>query len=231
MQEKIPDLKQFRKESNRHVLVLEAQVSEQDKYKLIHLSNNVLRTAGNDLTGVMKKNYDQLVRTKRYRHLQSLYGKAKKAGRDKEMKAVGAEMKQMQEEYHVTWEFCRQSMIRINKQYHLNSIFALTQAEDVWKGVEACLYREGKTLHFRKYGDHPEIRAKQAVRGIIVRLDGGSLSFRIGDITLFPIINKPRHTKTRCGHDTGVKEAHDLFAEEEIAAVCNVINFSKKQKS
>ena len=38
MQEKIPDLKQFRKESNRHVLVLEAQVSEQDKYKLIHLS-------------------------------------------------------------------------------------------------------------------------------------------------------------------------------------------------
>ena len=59
MQEKIPDLKQFRKELNRHVLVLEAQVSEQDKYKLIHLSNNVLRTAGNDLTGVMKKNYDQ----------------------------------------------------------------------------------------------------------------------------------------------------------------------------
>lgn len=223
MQEKIPDLKQFRKESNRHVLVLEAQVSEQDKYKLIHLSNNVLRTAGNDLTGVMKKNYDQLVRTKRYRHLQSLYGKAKKAGRDKEMKAVGAEMKQMQEEYHVTWEFCRQSMIKINKQYHLNSIFALTQAEDVWKGVEACLYREGKTLHFRKYGDHPEIRAKQAVRGIIVRLDGGSLNFRIGDITLFPIINKPGHTKTRRGHDTGVKEVHDLFAEEEIAAVCHYL--------
>ena len=223
MQEKIPDLKQFRKESNRHVLVLEAQVSEQDKYKLIHLSNNVLRTAGNDLTGVMKKNYDQLVRTKRYRHLQSLYGKAKKAKRDKEMKAIGAEMKQMQEEYHVTWEFCRQSMIRINKQYQLNSIFALTQAEDVWKGVEACLYREGKTLHFRKYGDHPEIRAKQAVRGIIVRLDGGSLSFRIGEITLFPIINKPRHTKTRRGHDTGVKDAHDLFAEEEIAAVCHYL--------
>ena len=223
MQEKIPDLKQFRKESNRHVLVLEAQVSEQDKYKLIHLSNNVLRTAGNDLTGVMKKNYDQLVRTKRYRHLQSLYGKAKKAKRDKELKAVGAEMKQMQEEYHVTWEFCRQSMIRINKQYHLNSIFALTQAEDVWKGVEACLYREGKTLHFRKYGDHPEIRAKQAVRGIIVRLDGGSLNFRIGDITLFPIINKPGHTKTRRGHDTGVKEAHDLFAEEEIVAVCHYL--------
>ena len=86
MQEKIPDLKQFRKESNRHVLVLEAQVSEQDKYKLIHLSNNVLRTAGNDLTGVMKKNYDQLVRTKRYRHLQFLDGKAKKAGREKEQK-------------------------------------------------------------------------------------------------------------------------------------------------
>ena len=119
MQKKIPDLKQFRKESNRHVLVLEAQVSEQDKYKLIHLSNNVLRTAGNDLTGVMKKNYDQLVRTKRYRHLQSLYGKAKNAKREKEMKAIGAEMKQMQEEYHVTWEFCRQSMIKINKQYHL----------------------------------------------------------------------------------------------------------------
>lgn len=147
MQEKIPDLKQFRKESNRHVLVLEAQVSEQDKYKLIHLSNNVLRTAGNDLTGVMKKNYDQLVRTKRYRHLQSLYGKAKKAKRDKELKAIGAEMKQMQEEYHVTWEFCRQSMIKINKQYHLNSIFALTQARmsgRAWRPV--CTGKERPSI-------------------------------------------------------------------------------------
>ncbi len=48
------NLKQFHKVTNRHVLVLEADMSEQDKYKMLHLSN-VIRIAGNNLTAIMKK--------------------------------------------------------------------------------------------------------------------------------------------------------------------------------
>ena len=45
-------------------------------------------------------------------------------------------------------------------------IFALTTAEDIWRGMEKCLYGKGKTLHFSKHGDLTCIRAKQINRGI-----------------------------------------------------------------
>ena len=69
-------LKNYHKESNRHVLVLEADVTEEQKRMILHTSN-LIRIAGNCLATVMKRNYEQLVRTKRYRNLKSLYRKRK----------------------------------------------------------------------------------------------------------------------------------------------------------
>ena len=34
------------------------------------------------------------------------------------------------------------------------------KAEDIWRGMEKCLYGNGNILHFSKYGDLPCIRAK-----------------------------------------------------------------------
>lgn len=55
-------LKNYHKESNRHVLVLEADVTEEQKRMILHTSN-LIRIAGNRLATVMKRNYEQLVRT------------------------------------------------------------------------------------------------------------------------------------------------------------------------
>ena len=44
-------------------------------------------------------------------------------------------------------------MIPIGKKYHIGSVFALTKAEDVWKGVEKCLFSKGRTLRFSKYNE------------------------------------------------------------------------------
>ena len=104
------DLKQFHKVTDRHVLVLEADISEYDKRELLHMSN-IIRVAGNELIAVMKKQYEQLLRTKRYRHLQDMYAKAKKAEDKKQVSVITAEMTEMQKSYYVTWEFCRKSMI------------------------------------------------------------------------------------------------------------------------
>ena len=60
-------LKDYHKKSSRHVLVLEADVTEEQKRMILHTSN-LIRIAGNCLTVVMKRNYEQLVRTKRYRN-------------------------------------------------------------------------------------------------------------------------------------------------------------------
>ena len=116
------------------MLVLEADIKEQDTYALLHLSNPI-RIAGNDLIAVMKKKYEQLRRTKRYRSLLKLYGKAKESKDEEKRKDIGHQLAQMQKDYGVTWNVCRETIIVINKRYHIPSIFALSKAEDVWSAI------------------------------------------------------------------------------------------------
>lgn len=190
------ELKDFRKHSERHVLVLEADVKSHEAYQIFHKAD-VLRKAGNELTAVMKHNYDQLVRTKRYRKLQKLYGAASESqssdsGQKRE--GIANQMAQMQKEYNVTWDFCRTSMIPIKDKYGIDSVFALTKAEDVWSAVEKCLYADGRTIHFAKRGDLSCIRAKQRNRGIVIKVSENektakqSLVFSVFGMKIFPII-------------------------------------------
>lgn len=65
-------LKKFHKLSNRHILTIETDMSYSDVMKIVSLSDKI-RKAGNELISIMKKNYDQLVRTKKYRKLRKLY--------------------------------------------------------------------------------------------------------------------------------------------------------------
>ena len=172
---KLPkELKQFHKVSDRHVLTIETDMNLSEIRKIEHLSDR-LRRAGNCLTWIMLKRYKQLMRTKKYRKLIVLYGKTKD-------KKYSDQLKEMQAIYHVTWEDCRKDMIPIAYRYHLNSIFALTRAEDVWSGIEKCLYGNGKTLHFLKEGELPVIRAKQINRGITMSCKDNKLRFKLGNI-------------------------------------------------
>ena len=149
-------LKQYHKLSGRHILVAETDMPYSDVLKVVALSDKI-RKAGNELVGIMRKNYDQLLRTKRYRKLLSLYGNTE--GKDKR-KMLANQLNEMQKSYDVTWDYCRKSMIPIGKKYGIDAVFALTKAEDVWRGIEKCLYDNGKIIHFSKYGELPCIRAK-----------------------------------------------------------------------
>lgn len=66
-------LKQYHKLSDRHILVAETDMPYSDVLKVVALSDRI-RKAGNELVGLMRKNYNQLMRTKRYCKLLSLYG-------------------------------------------------------------------------------------------------------------------------------------------------------------
>ena len=63
-------LRQFHKHSDRHILVVETDMSFSDIQKVVALSDKI-RKAGNELVGLMRKNYDQLIRTKRYRKVRN----------------------------------------------------------------------------------------------------------------------------------------------------------------
>lgn len=180
-------LKQFHKLSDRHILVVETDMSFSDIQKVIALSDK-MRKAGNELVGLMRKNYDQLMRTKKYRKLRKLYGKTD----DKtKRKSLASQLNEMQKEYKITWEFCRTSMIPISKKYGIDAVFGLTKAEDIWRGMEKCLYKNGKILHFSKYGELSCIRAKQINRGIPMAVKNGKLQFKL-DKTVFGIQIKDR---------------------------------------
>ena len=127
----------------------------------------------------MKKNYEQLMRTKKYRKMLQLYGSTEDKNK---RKTYAGQLNEMQEQYNVTWDFCQVSMIPIGKKYGIDAIFALAKAEDVWRGVEKCLCGNGKTLHFSKYGDLPCIRAKQINRGIPMSVKNNELQFKLGKL-------------------------------------------------
>ena len=99
-------LKQYHKCSDRHILVAKTDMPYSDVRKVVVLSDKI-RKAGNELVGLMRKKYDQLLRTKKYRKLLKLYG----ITQDKtKRKTLAKQLNEMQTEYRVTWEFCRTSI-------------------------------------------------------------------------------------------------------------------------
>ena len=155
-------LRKFHKKSNRHIVVFEADISEDEKRRIFSDADH-LRQCGNELLGIMERNLEQLLRTKRYRALQKLYGKVsdpihalekKEVLSDEEtqklnhLKKERAEitnsMNRMRESYQVTWDFCRTKMMELKETYHLQSIFALSRAEDIWSAIETILYSSGR---------------------------------------------------------------------------------------
>ena len=193
-------LKQFHKLSDRHILAVETDMPYSDVLKVVALSDRI-RKAGNELVGLMRKNYDQLLRTKRYRKLLKLYGDTQ--DKDKR-KALAKQLNEMQISYNITWDYCRRSMIPIGKKYGIDAVFALTKAEDIWNGMEKCLYGDGGIIHFSKYGDLPCIRAKQINRGISMSVKDNKLQFRLGK-TMFGI------------------QADDRFQQDEVDAVLSYL--------
>ena len=174
-------LKAYRKLSYRHVLVLETDLSYQDKCKIFHYSD-LERKASNELISIMKKNYKQLIRTKKYRKLKRLYRNYINKKDKESCKTILKQLNTLQEQYNVTWDFCRTTMIPIGKKYGLDSIFSLTKAEDVWTAIEKCLYSNGKNIHFFKKGDLPSIRAKQSNRGIVILNKENKLKFKFKNL-------------------------------------------------
>lgn len=194
-------LKQFHKLSDRHILVAETDMPYSDVVKVVTLSDKI-RKAGNELVGLMRKNYDQLLRTKRYRRLLKLYGNAQ--DKDKH-RVLAKQLNEMQSEYNVTWDFCRKSMIPIGRKYGIDAVFVLTKAEDVWRGIEKCLYDNGNTIHFSEYGELPCIRAKQINRGIPISVKDNQLQFRLGKYSF------------------GI-QAKDRFQTDEVNAVSDYLS-------
>lgn len=233
-------LREYHRSSPRHVLVLEADLTEDEKRRIFH-DADLIRQCGNTLVGIMKRNYEQMIRTKRYRRLKVLYGKLSKTVKKlkglesptkeqeqlmkqkcSELKSCAASMSEMQDFYHVTWEYCRKQMESIRIQYTVDSIFALSRAEDIWQSAEKVLYSDGQSLHFRKRGDLPEIRAKQANRGIVVKNSDSSLVFKYKNLNF--------HCKIKPGDTWALAEQDAVLTYLKDPEFCDTYAVSSLEK-
>ena len=195
------DLRKFHKLSDRHILIVESDLTNMNLIRPILNEADRVRRAGNELVGEMRKRYQQLIRTKKYRGLLKAYGKTKDKEKHKEL---GKELNSMQEEYNVTWEHCRKSMLKIADKYNIHAVFKTTKAEDVWRAVEKCLYSNGEDIHFSKYDALPCLRAKWIDRCIPIK-----------------VINNELYVEFR-KQKIGLK-VKDRFQRDEINAILNYL--------
>ena len=175
-------LKAFHRRSSRHVLVLETNMSHKDKCKVFHYAD-LIRKAGNELVAIMKNNLEQLCKLKKYKKLKSLYAKSYKAKDHAKCKQIASQLNELYESYNLTKRYCEKAMIPLGKKYQIGSVFALAKAEDVWMGVEKCLFSNGRTLRFSKYNELPVIRAKQNFSGIVLKEENDKLQFKFNGST------------------------------------------------
>jgi len=215
----------YRSAAGRHVLVIEADMTEDQKRKAFAIADR-LRIAGNEAAAWLRKRYGQLIRTKKYRKLERLYGRAsdslKANPTDEEMlaekKRLGSEMQAMQKEYRVTFEALREKMIYIQKRNVLPSVFALTRAEDIWRGMENILYHGAAKLHFSARGQLPIVRAKQMRGAITARLQDGRIVFSAGVIGRFSYIQPDQWQADELSAVIALLQCPDETERQAVAA-------------
>lgn len=206
--------KRHRAATSRHVLVLEAQIKEDDKRKLFHIAND-LRVYGNHLTNIAQKRVSQLFRTKAYREALKQYhsamfalssldeGTTKYNDIKKKANSAADVLEKLQAKYKLTMEDLRHDMAKISKSSKINTVFLLSETENVWTAVQSVLYRDGKHLNYAKRGELPLIRAKQIERGITLSFVDGAPRCKMGGIDAFTLVVKK----------------NDSFAKNELACI------------
>lgn len=195
------------------MLVLEADMNEQTKRQIFHLSEQC-RVCSNHMKSVLNRRLEQIQRTKKYRILQSLYKKLMDQGIAKdspEVKRITAQMEKLQKEYQVTKKSCEKLDEILKDRYGIPSMIALSLSHDIWDSVRSVLHGDGRQLRYRKAGDLPVISATQINRGIILKSDGKDLSFRFNG-TDFSYLHNPK----------------DHFIRDEIQAIIHYMNHAKQ---
>ena len=179
--------------SKHHVVILEANMPENDKRRIFHLSKK-LRLFRNSLVHEMQKRVEQLFRTKKYRKLSQALdmarGKLRRTPEHNtfltEKRDLIAAMKEMQHEYRLTWSDCREESMRLTPKFAVPSIFALTKAEDVWRAISRQLadgVARFTPIKFRSRFDWVTMRAKQIARGISVTLRNNRVWFGVDGLS------------------------------------------------
>ena len=179
-----------------HTLEVELRVNQEQKKLLIDTSEQ-MRQLSNVLIGTFKKNYEQMIRTKRYKKTMNKYfeitekiskinNKIDNANDKKLLKELKNFKKQLEDDKKLISNQLEDIRIDFNifKSYYtkkaeflyqniftnLNSILALKVVDRCWLQFEKLMFKsKTKKIKFKKYGFLPSLEGKQAEKCIILK--------------------------------------------------------------
>ena len=179
-----------------HTLEVELRVNQKQKKLLINTSEQ-MRQLSNVLIGTFKKNYEQMIRTKRYKKTINKYfeitekiskinNKIDNTDDKKLLKELKNNKKLLEDDKKLISNQLENIRIDFNifKSYYtkkaeflyqniftnLNSILALKVVDRCWLQFEKLMFKsKTKKIKFKKYGFLPSLEGKQAEKCIILK--------------------------------------------------------------
>ena len=178
------DLDKVRKLTPRHVLEVELDVPLPLQPKLLNMMNQ-LRMIRNTTIGVAKKRYDQMVRTKRYKHFKKemkiVLNELKKDNLkrkelnelNKRKREINESLKSLKQEFEVDEVSICDYGAKLNKERFkkVDAITVLSVCEHINEAMDKLEYGNANNIRFLPYGEFVPLQGKQANRSIILKRD------------------------------------------------------------
>ena len=206
-----------------HTLEVELRVNQEQKKLLVNTSEQ-MRQLSNVLIGTFKKNYEQMIRTKRYKKTMNKYfeitekiskinNKIDNTDDKKLLKELKNLKKQLEDDKKLISNQLENIRIDFNifKSYYtkkaeflyqniftnLNSILALKVVDRCWLQFEKLMFKsKTKKIKFKKYGFLPSLEGKQAERCIVLKQKQDKLYINaLGESFKLKIKNNDIYTK------------------------------------
>ena len=94
---------------------------------------------------------------------------------------ISTALSDLQAFHKATFDDLREIASHYAAKTKVPSVFALSAAEDVWKGVEKIIYSDGRNIN-SKWENYASLRSKQANRAIVIKEKDGLPVFKMKDI-------------------------------------------------
>ena len=206
-----------------HMLEVELRVNQEQKKLLINTSEQ-MRQLSNVLIGTFKKNYEQMIRTKRYKKTMNKYfeitekiskinNKIDNANDKKLLRELKNFKKQLEDDKKLISNQLEDIRIDFNifESYYtkkaeflykniftnLNSVLALKVVNRCWLQFKKLMFKsKTKKIKFKKYGFLPSLEGKQAERCIVLKQKQDKLYINtLGESFELKIKNNDIYTK------------------------------------
>ena len=206
-----------------HTLEVELRVNQEQKKLLIDTSEQI-RQLSNILIGTFKKNYKQMIRTKRYKKTMNKYFeitekiskinnkidntddkkllkelKNNKKSLEDDKKLISNQLEDIRIDFNIFKSYYTKKAEFLYKNIftNLNSILALKVIDRCWLQFEKLMFKsKTKKIKFKKYGFLPSLEGKQAERCIVLKQNVNGLYINtLGESFELKIKNNDIYTK------------------------------------